>query len=91
MAFYKRLGLEFDKIHDDKLRLSFTQVDPLDPGRKFAFSLNVTPSDAYEVEDCVPPLPPGQLEGLVSELNRHNDFSRFVQLMRRAFKEVATR
>lgn len=87
VAFYRRLGLEFEKIHDDRLRLSFTQVDPADPARRFAFSLNVTPSDAYEVEDCVPPLAGGRLERLVAELNAGNDFSRFVQLARRAFKE----
>lgn len=89
MAFYRRLGLEFEKITDDKLRLVFTQIDPADPAGRHAFSLRVTPDDAYEVDDCEPPLPPGTLAGLLGELNGGNDFSRFVQMMRRAFKAAA--
>ena len=88
VSYYRRLGLDFEKIHDDKLRLVFTQIDARDPSRRFAFSLRVTAADAYEVQECVPLLAPGELERLLAELNAGNDFSRFVQKMRAAFKRL---
>jgi hypothetical protein len=87
IAFYRRLGLDFEKINDDRLRLVFTQVDPADPDAKFCFSVRVTDADAYEVEECVPPV--RELPELLRALNESNDFSRFVQSMRGAFKRVA--
>lgn len=86
VSFYRQLGLDFEKIHDDKLRLVFSQVDPSDPGRKFAFTLWITPSDTYAVDEVAPALPAGVLPGLLAELNSGNDFSAFVQRMRKAFK-----
>jgi hypothetical protein len=87
IAFYRRLGLDFEKINDDRLRLVFTQVDPADPEAKFCFSVRVTDADAYEVEECAPPV--RELPELLRALNESNDFSRFVQAMRAAFKRVA--
>lgn len=88
VAFYRRLGLEFDKIHDDKLRMVFTQVDPADPARRFAFTVWVTPAETYALDDVAPALPPGVAPALLAELNAGNDFSAFVQRMRRAFKAL---
>ena len=89
VAFYKRLGLDFEKIHDERLRLVFTQVDALDPTRKFAFNVRVAESDeAYTVDDVDPPV--AGLDALVAQLNATNDFSVFVQMMRRKFVEVAS-
>jgi hypothetical protein len=88
VAFYKRLGLEFEKIHDERLRLVFTLIDPLDPSRPFAFNVRVSEADdAYSVDGVDPPVP--GVPELVAQLNRDNDFSRFVQLMRRRFIEGA--
>lgn len=89
VAYYKRLGLDFDRIHDDKLRLSFTLIDPRAPDRAFAFNVKVSDSDTYHVDSCEPPI--AGLEGLVADLNASNDFSAFVQTMRRKFKELCTR
>lgn len=88
VSYYKRLGLEFEKIHDDRLRLVFTQVDALDPTRKFAFNVRVADEDAsYSVDGVEPPV--AGLEALVAQLNATNDFSVFVQLMRRKFVDAA--
>ena len=87
IAFNKRLGLEFEKIHDDRLRLVFTLIDGARPDRKFCFNVRVSAGDAYVVDGIEPPVP-GGVEAIVSELNATNDFSRFVQTMRRAFLEV---
>lgn len=89
ISFYRRLGLDFEKINDDKLRLVFTQIDPSDPDRQFRFNVRITDADVYEVEGCDPPVP--GLDALIKELNAANDFSRFVQLMRQRFKQLVHR
>lgn len=78
------LGLRFDRIPGDRLRVTFTSVDPLRPAREFSFALHVSEVEVYTVSECVPPIP--ELPALVEELNRSNDFSSFVQAMRAAFK-----
>ena len=89
VACYKRLGLDFEKIHDERLRLVFTQIDALDPTRKFAFNVRVSGDgdEAYTVDDVEPPV--AGLDALVAHLNETNDFSVFVQMMRRKFIETA--
>ena len=84
ISFYQRLGLDFEKINDDKLRLVFTQIDAMDPERQFAFNVRITETDVYEVDGCDPAVP--GLAAIVKELNERNDFSRFVQLMRQRFR-----
>lgn len=63
----------------------FTQVDAAHPDRRFCFNVRVTDTEAYEVDAVDPPVP--GVDALVRELNRGNDFSAFVQRMRRIFKE----
>lgn len=88
VAFYRRLGLDFEKIADERLRLVFTLIDPLDPARAFSFNVRVAgEDDAYAVDSVSPPVP--GVDALVAQLNASNDFSRFVQLMRRKFVEAA--
>ena len=88
MAFYRRLGLDFERIQDEKLRLVFTQLAPADPAAKFAFTLWITPTETYAVDDVSPALPGEVVGALLQELNAGNDFSGFVQRMRRAFKAL---
>lgn len=84
---YRRLGLAFEKLADDRLRLVFTLVDAARPQRRFCFTVKMTEADAYAVDECDPPV--AALEGMVRLLNETNDFSRFVQGMRREFKALA--
>lgn len=86
VSYFEKMGLTFEKAEDDRLRVVFTQLDPDAPERRFTFTVLVTDKDVYEVTECTPPVP--ALEGLVSQLNASNDFSGFVQMMRRAFKAV---
>jgi hypothetical protein len=89
VEFYtKRLGLSFEKIDADALRLIFTLLDPRDPGRRFSFTLRATETDAYTVDECDPPV--AALPELLAQLNGEgNDLARFIQLMRREFKRLA--
>jgi hypothetical protein len=81
---YQRLGLAFEKLADDRLRLVFTLIDPAQPARRFCFTVRMTEADAYDVDDCDPAV--DALPGMLRQLNESNDISRFVQLMRREFK-----
>jgi hypothetical protein len=88
IANYRRLGLEFEKINDDRLRLVFTLIDPRAPEKKFSFTVKITDSDVYRVDTCEPAVP--RLADLLNTLNETNDFSAFVQSMRSEFKLLAT-
>ena len=80
---YRRLGLDFEKVQDDKLRLTFSALDAAAPDATATLSVRVSAGDKYEVDGVSPPVE--GLAGLVAELNAGNDFSLFVQRMRKAF------
>lgn len=83
---FLRLGLSFERVGADRLRLVFTLIDPCDTERPFAFDVFINPDEKYEVTGCAPLLP--CLDELIEELNTSNAFSTFVQNMRGAFKEL---
>eukprot|EP00743_Colponemidia_sp_Colp-15_P002725 GILK01002951.1.p1 GENE.GILK01002951.1~~GILK01002951.1.p1 ORF type:complete len:245 (+),score=60.84 GILK01002951.1:57-737(+) len=86
VQFYKeRLGLDFQRVGDNRLRVVFTQIDPDQPNKEFWFSVHVNENDIYQIEDCVPAV--GGVSKMLDELNTSNNFSSFVQAMRRKFKE----
>lgn len=87
IAFKTRLGMDFERIGQDQLKINLTQIDPSDPKRVFAFAVHIDPSDKYHVILCDPPL--NNTDDLVHELNTSNDFSLFVRRMRRSFKAYA--
>ena len=80
------LGLHFERVGEERLRLVFTHIDDKDPSRTFSFQVFVDPHDKYHVEDCTPTLP--ELPQLISQLNGSNDFSAFVRGARKAFKAL---
>jgi len=84
---YQRLGLSFEKLSDDRLRLVFTLIDAADPNRRFFFTVRMNDSDAYTVDECSPPI--DAMADMVRALNENNDFSKFVQLVRKEFKRIA--
>ena len=87
IAFKTRLGLDFERIGQDQLKLNLTRIDPSDPERVFAFAVHIDPNDKYHVILCDPPL--NNTDELVDELNTSNDFSLFVRRMRRSFRALA--
>lgn len=89
VAFYKRLGLDFDGLGEDLLHLRFTKIDPRDLDREFTFSVKVTEDDVYDIRDVNPPVE-GVAE-MVEELNETNDFSYFVRRMRREFVAIVAK
>jgi hypothetical protein len=87
VVFYKKLGLEFHRMGDDRLKLIFTMVDAASPEREFSFDVYVNGEDVYEVEQCEPAVP--TLPELLAKVNADNDFSAFVRAMRQQFKALA--
>lgn len=69
---------------DEKLRVTFTNIDPQAPTRAFTFQVYVDTSDRYHVNNCEPAVSDVQI--LVDTLNSSNDFSAFVRSMRKSFK-----
>lgn len=93
VLFYKYLGLEFETLEEEAgdgayLRLIFSQIDPIQPKRRFSFTVCVDDHDLYNVKGCDPALPQSLLDGYAIQLNRTNDFSAFVCAMRRSFVEI---
>ncbi|GAX17091.1 kinetochore protein Spc25, fungi type [Fistulifera solaris] len=84
---YKYLGLDFERVPDDKLRFCFTQLDPSNPSRKFWFEMDVTELDC-SIPNCEPPIRSETREQLVQAFNKNEDMQEFVLGMRRAFLEV---
>eukprot|EP00908_Phaeocystis_cordata_P000661 Transcript_10724.p6 GENE.Transcript_10724~~Transcript_10724.p6 ORF type:complete len:87 (-),score=54.36 Transcript_10724:514-774(-) len=84
--YKKWLGLEFERVEDERLRIVFTHVDPQAPTRAFTFYVYVDASDRYHVVRCEPAIP--DVQSLVDALNASNDFSAFVRNMRKKFQQL---
>jgi kinetochore protein Spc25 len=86
VTFYKqRLGLSFERLPDNSLSFRLTLIDPENHQRPFTFSIIVNSKNRYEVLRCEPKV---DYAPLLSKLNETNNFSLFVQQMRRAFKAL---
>ncbi len=90
---YKRLGLAFENVvgetgASNNIRCVMTLISAADPAQRFCFEVHVSPTDdTYAVTSCQPPI--AALPSLVAQLNATNQFSHFVQLMRREFVALA--
>ena len=84
MKMYKKLGLDFVRVGDDRLKLNFQMLDPKAPQREFWFIVFVDEVDNYHIESIEPAME--NTQELVEELNTSNDFSLFVRRMRARFQ-----
>lgn len=88
IAYYARLGLTFEAMADENVRLVFTHIDPAQPAQPYTFTLHVSESEEYVLRECSPSLP--SMPTLLAELNATNNFSAFVQRVRAAFVASVT-
>ena len=86
IAFKKRLGLDFQRLGANRLKLSFTQIDPRNHSLVFSFSIHVDETDRYNMIDCSPFV--SGTDELLATLNSSNDFSEFVRAMRCKFRAL---
>lgn len=84
--FQEYLGFTFKKVNDDHLQFVFKYIDPKDHEAPFVFTVKIDESGRYDIKDCSPTI--GQLSSLTDELNKTNDFSKFVVGIRKGFKEL---
>ncbi len=90
---YKRLGLAFENVAGEagasnNIRCVMTLISASDPSARHCFEVHVSPTDdTYAVTACQPPV--AALPALVAQLNATNQFSHFIQLMRREFVAMA--
>lgn len=87
-TYSERLGLKFEYGAEEKLRLVFKYIDANAPEREFAFAVRLRDA-MYEVVECEPAL--REMDGLLRECNRSNDFGAFVRGVRKAFVAHAER
>lgn len=66
----------------------FTEIDPKDPSRQFAFLLGADFDEAYDVQECEPPIDPRTMEAISDRFNENDDMSEFIRGMRRAFQDT---
>ena len=86
VAYRSMLGLEFERVGDERLKLVMTNIDARAPSAVFSFTVFVDASDNYHIEQCEPNIE--TLPELIAELNQTNDFSAFVRSARREFKSM---
>lgn len=65
-------------LTDNVLLMSFTQIDPSDPGKVYSLIIDMSqPDGGYAVPNCDPPLP--TIHELVKRLNEDKQFYAFVK------------
>jgi len=92
---YKTLGLDFERNEQNHTRLIFTQIDPSNPSKKFAFTISVNEDNEYEIYDIFPLMRPSHFTELLAELNgpeedNQDSFRRFLLGMRKEFQHLCS-
>jgi Chromosome segregation protein Spc25 len=82
LQHFKRLGLEFEKTNDDKLRVTFTLINSISPEKPYSFCIRVNGIDQYEMSSCDSAWDSRVAQQHLAALNASGDFARFVQAMR---------
>mmetsp|Transcript_1208 Transcript_1208/g.7948 ORF Transcript_1208/g.7948 Transcript_1208/m.7948 type:complete len:109 (-) Transcript_1208:815-1141(-) len=85
-VYRERLGLAFETAPgSENLKVSMKYIDPQDPEKWFTFAVHVGSDGKYSIANCEPWV--GEVDALLIELNKTNNFCNFVRSMRRKFKE----
>ncbi|GIL50233.1 hypothetical protein Vafri_6461 [Volvox africanus] len=87
--FTERFGLHFRSQTPGDFTVVMTHIDPKDHKKEFSVAVRMAPNDVYTVTKCDPHVP--DLDELVNEVNRTNDFAAFVKAVRSRFVAVAQR
>lgn len=85
LYFTKSTHLNFYTLYLNYFRFLFTELDPGDPSRKFAFVLFVNDDEKYDIIDCDPIIDGKILKDILEELNEkeREDMSLLVRRMRK--------
>ena len=90
VTYEKRLGLRFERVEDDYLKVVFNHIDPKELEKEFSIIVCVDSDDVYQIPEgsCQPQIP--HLESMLEDLRASNDFPGFVRKLRATFVEMAT-
>lgn len=83
-TFSTRLGLKIQAICGSSVRITFVNIDPVNPSREFKFVIMQKGEGMYSVEDCHPPVAYSQL---VDQLNKSSNVTKFIIGFRNLFKK----
>lgn len=87
VEMFRMLGLVFEHLPDERLRLVFTQIDAAAPEARYSFCVRVDEAGRYTVSDVQPAVP--GLDAKVQQLNASDNFAQFALSMRQAFVDTA--
>jgi cytochrome c biogenesis protein ResB len=89
--FQERLGLRFERVDVDHLRVVFNNITAEDPDKEFWFAVHVDQQNVYQIGEgsCRPPVE--ELPEMLHKLNETNNFGSFVRQMRAKFVELTVR
>jgi hypothetical protein len=85
--FNEGLGLAFSITENRKLKVAFTLINHENPEQECFITLFIDENNHYRVDTCEPEIP---CEALVEQLNQENNFAKFVQIIRKSFKETCS-
>lgn len=84
--FRDRLGVSF-QVADGKLQIAFAYIHRDQPQKQAIIAIFVDENKEYQMHACTPALPMSQQ--LVDELNKSNNFARFIGQVRKQFVQQA--
>lgn len=87
MIYEQLLGFKIEGLKDDILKFVFQNIDSKDTKRLFYIVLNVS-ERLYKVEETNPSLPELELNDALQEFNSSRDLTRFLKIIRIAFKKL---
>jgi|ERR1712086_248815 len=87
-VFQDRLGLKFERVGDDHLKITFNNIDEAEPNKEFWFAVEVDADNVYQIKEgsCKPKIE--ELPAMLHTLNENNNFGSFVRQMRSKFVQT---
>ena len=87
-VFQERLGMKFERVGDDHLKIAFTRIDRANPEKEFWFAVEVDADNVYQIKEgsCKPYV--AELPEMLHALNESNNFGSFVRQMRHKFVQT---
>jgi hypothetical protein len=83
--FRERLGVTF-QVQEGKLQIAFAYIERDEPHKPFTIAIFVDENKEYQLHACTPQV--DTIQQLVDELNRSNNFAKFIGQVRKQFVQL---
>lgn len=84
-TFRDRLGVAFSVL-DGKLQIAYTFISRAEPSKPYTIAIFVDENREYQLHACAPHV--DGMQALIDELNRTNNFARFIGQARKQFVQI---